>query len=135
MILRRIKSHIEMENWFAVFIDFLIVVVGVFIGIQVADWNAERLERAQERNHVTAHVTGQNWFAVCLPSFPCSCVGMHRLSFTRLFDRSLMFESGSYASGFGYITELEDSHSHAGAWEREDHFWMGGECKKQDLTP
>ena len=42
MIFRRVKAHIENENWFAVFIDFLIVVVGVFIGIQVANWN-ERL--------------------------------------------------------------------------------------------
>lgn len=43
MIFRRIKSHIEKENWFAVFIDFCIVVVGVFIGIQVANWNAARV--------------------------------------------------------------------------------------------
>jgi hypothetical protein len=42
MIFRRIKAHIENENWFAVLIDFLIVVVGVFIGIQVANWNASR---------------------------------------------------------------------------------------------
>lgn len=42
MIFRRIKAHIEKENWFAVFIDFLIVVVGVFIGIQVANWNEEK---------------------------------------------------------------------------------------------
>ena len=48
MILRRIKAHIEKENWFAVGIDFLIVVVGVFIGLQVANWNAEREERALE---------------------------------------------------------------------------------------
>jgi hypothetical protein len=42
MIFRRIKAHIEKENWFAVLVDFLIVVVGVFIGIQVANWNEER---------------------------------------------------------------------------------------------
>lgn len=42
MIFRRIKAHIEKENWFAVFIDFLIVVIGVFIGIQVANWNDNR---------------------------------------------------------------------------------------------
>ena len=42
MIFRRIKAHIEKENWFAVFVDFLIVVVGVFIGIQVANWNDSR---------------------------------------------------------------------------------------------
>lgn len=54
MIFRRIKAHVEKENWFAVFIDFCIVVVGVFIGIQVANWNeartdAERSERIQAR--------------------------------------------------------------------------------------
>lgn len=42
MIFRRIKAHIEKENWFAVAVDFFIVVVGVFIGIQVANWNEEQ---------------------------------------------------------------------------------------------
>jgi hypothetical protein len=42
MLLRRIKAHIEKENWFAVFVDFIIVVVGVFIGIQVANWNESK---------------------------------------------------------------------------------------------
>lgn len=37
MILRRIKSHVEKENWFAVGIDFAIVVIGVFVGLQVAN--------------------------------------------------------------------------------------------------
>jgi len=32
------------HNWFAVAIDLLIVVVGVFVGIQVANWNQQRLE-------------------------------------------------------------------------------------------
>ncbi len=42
MLLRRITQHVKDQNWFAVFVDFLIVVVGVFIGIQVANWNDER---------------------------------------------------------------------------------------------
>lgn len=49
MIFRRIKSHIEKENWFAVFVDFFIVVVGVFIGLQVANWNEARADRVAER--------------------------------------------------------------------------------------
>jgi|GEM_PF-1016790 len=48
MIFRRIKAHIEKENWFAVFIDFLIVVVGVFIGIQVANWNETQQDRKEQ---------------------------------------------------------------------------------------
>jgi len=45
MIFRRIKAHVEKENWFAVFVDFCIVVIGVFIGIQVANWNEVRGEQ------------------------------------------------------------------------------------------
>ncbi len=47
MIFRRVKAHIAKEDWFAVFIDFIIVVFGVFIGIQVANWNDSRTARAE----------------------------------------------------------------------------------------
>lgn len=49
MILRRIKAHVENENWFAVGIDFCIVVIGVFIGLQVANWNEARADAERER--------------------------------------------------------------------------------------
>ena len=39
MLLRRVKEHVNAQNWFAVGIDFVIVVVGVVIGIEVANWN------------------------------------------------------------------------------------------------
>ena len=48
MLLRRITKHVKDQNWFAVGIDFLIVVIGVFIGIQVANWNASQFERREE---------------------------------------------------------------------------------------
>jgi hypothetical protein len=47
MRLRRVIEHVRTQNWFAVGLDFVIVVVGVFIGIQVANWNAERLQARQ----------------------------------------------------------------------------------------
>jgi len=50
MILRRVMKHVQDQNWFAVGIDFLIVVTGVFIGIQVATWNGERLDRVEAGN-------------------------------------------------------------------------------------
>jgi hypothetical protein len=46
VILRSLTKHVKDQNWFAVGIDFAIVVIGVFIGIQVANWNEFR---AQER--------------------------------------------------------------------------------------
>lgn len=46
MLLRRVTQHIREQNWFAVVIDFAIVVIGVFIGIQVANWNDARADRS-----------------------------------------------------------------------------------------
>ena len=42
MRLRRITEHVKTQNWFAVGLDFVIVVGGVFIGIQVSNWNEAR---------------------------------------------------------------------------------------------
>ena len=42
MILRRVIAHVRKQEWTAIWIDLLIVVVGVFIGIQVSNWNDDR---------------------------------------------------------------------------------------------
>jgi hypothetical protein len=54
MILRRITEHAKAQNWFAVAVDFVIVVVGVFIGIEVSNWNAARADRLAEREIIAA---------------------------------------------------------------------------------
>ena len=46
MILRRVIQHVREQNWTAIAIDFVIVVVGVFLGIQLGNWNADRADRA-----------------------------------------------------------------------------------------
>ena len=48
MILSRITKHLKQQHWTAVLLDFVIVVLGVFIGIQVSNWNAARLRAAQQ---------------------------------------------------------------------------------------
>ena len=47
MILRSVIKHVRDQNWFAVGLDFLIVVTGVFIGIQVVNWNDARREQQE----------------------------------------------------------------------------------------
>ena len=49
MILRRITEHVRAQNWFAVAIEFVIVVVGVFVGLQAQDWSTARAEQKAER--------------------------------------------------------------------------------------
>ena len=64
MILRSLMKHVKDQNWSAVFLDFLIVVFGVFFGAQVASWNVERqnrilfqeaLSRAESEFHTNLH--------------------------------------------------------------------------------
>ncbi len=45
MILRRVIKHFRQQEWTAIFLDFLIVVVGVFVGLQVSNWNAAQAAR------------------------------------------------------------------------------------------
>ena len=52
MILRRIAEHLKQQHWTAVFLDLVIVVAGVFIGLQVNNWNEARNERARERTYL-----------------------------------------------------------------------------------
>lgn len=52
MLLRRITEHVKAQNWTAVGLDFFIVVVGVFIGIQVANWNGERQDSALSEGYL-----------------------------------------------------------------------------------
>lgn len=49
MILRRLTEHVRTQNWFAVGLDFLIVVLGVFIGIEFGNWNEARAFRQREQ--------------------------------------------------------------------------------------
>lgn len=48
MIIRRLAEAIKNHNWFTVLIEFVIVVAGIFVGLQVNDWNEARLDRARE---------------------------------------------------------------------------------------
>ncbi|MEE2525930.1 hypothetical protein V0U79_06095 [Hyphobacterium sp. HN65] len=48
MILQNISRAVRTQNWFAVAIEFVIVVAGVVIGFQINGWNADRVERARE---------------------------------------------------------------------------------------
>lgn len=45
MILRRLTKHVKDQNWFAVGLDFLIVVAGILIAFQITNWSSERENR------------------------------------------------------------------------------------------
>ena len=47
MILRRFTKHFTDQNWFAVGLDVLVVISGIFLGMQVTDWNENRKDNAE----------------------------------------------------------------------------------------
>ncbi len=49
MLLRRMIEHVRTQNWTAVILDFVIVVVGVFLGLQLGNWNESRARDALAR--------------------------------------------------------------------------------------
>ena len=49
MILRRIANGIKNQDWFVVLIEIFIVVIGIYIGLQVDDWNKARQDRQIEQ--------------------------------------------------------------------------------------
>jgi hypothetical protein len=64
MRLRRVMAHVKAQDWTAVGIDFAIVVIGVFVGIQVSNWNEERgtsRKAAIFSDRLRADLREENW--------------------------------------------------------------------------
>jgi hypothetical protein len=49
MILRRLTNAFRKQDWFTVAVETLIVVFGVFIGLQVSNWNEARSDQVSSR--------------------------------------------------------------------------------------
>ncbi len=52
MILRRLAEHLKEQNWAAISIEFVLLVLGVFLGIQVANWNEARQEHQRGLEYI-----------------------------------------------------------------------------------
>ena len=50
MILRRLSTALRKQDWFTVAVETLIVMFGVFLGLQVNNWNQARFEQADTQN-------------------------------------------------------------------------------------
>ena len=51
MAVRRLREHLAQHDWFAVAVEFVIVVVGVFVGLQASNWNQGRADRERGREN------------------------------------------------------------------------------------
>ncbi|MBI1393569.1 MAG: hypothetical protein GC152_12575 [Alphaproteobacteria bacterium] len=69
MILRRVIEHVRNQNWTAVALDFVIVVVGVLLAMQISNWNEANAAGRQRGlivealiNDISDHIEVQNRF-------------------------------------------------------------------------
>ena len=84
MLLHRVIEHVREQNWTAIGIDFVIVVIGVFVGIQVANWNASLADERRGRAYAArlaadlerdlAGLTAPTAFKVSAPTPNNSCL-------------------------------------------------------------
>lgn len=49
MILRRMIENIRDQNWFTVTVEVLVVVIGIYLGLQAQQWGEERADRVEEQ--------------------------------------------------------------------------------------
>jgi len=52
MLLRSLTKHVKDQNWFAVFLDFFIVVAGILIAFQITNWSEGRRQEQAARVYV-----------------------------------------------------------------------------------
>ncbi len=70
--LLRVAEHIRTQNWTAIGIDFLIVVLGVFVGIQVSNWNQARVDRqrgVEFTERLRADLIEERWVFDFIPAY------------------------------------------------------------------
>jgi hypothetical protein len=53
VILRRLTDALRSQDWVTVSVELLIVVLGVFLGLQVNDWNESRIENRQSEEYTS----------------------------------------------------------------------------------
>lgn len=58
--LGRLTQAVRQQNWFAVGLEVVIVIVGVFLGIQIGNWNEARLDAHRREQIVGALMTTLN---------------------------------------------------------------------------
>lgn len=49
VILQRLAKSLSLQHWGAALLEILIVVIGIFLGLQVDDWNQQRKDRGDEK--------------------------------------------------------------------------------------
>lgn len=70
--LRQVSTGVRDQNWTAIGIEFVLVILGVFLGIMAANWNQDRLDRRETEKlleQVDVTLTTMQRFIGSLPGY------------------------------------------------------------------
>ena len=95
MIGRRVIGHLKNQQWTAFGIEFVIVVLGIFIGLRVSNWNQERTVGQQAAN-----------FAERLKADLCEEAWAYQLQIT--YNREVLASAQRAASALEGTTTISD---------------------------
>ena len=54
MILRRLRGHLRQENWFAVILELVVVIVGIFLAFQLDRWYESQRIKSDQQVHLAS---------------------------------------------------------------------------------
>jgi len=112
MILARISKAIRTQNWFAVALEFVIVIAGVVIGFQITAWNGERAERARAETmmaRLADDLEAERW----------------RITATSLYSEDVVAEAQEALDALEGRRDLTDEELVIKAFRGSQYFWAG----------
>jgi hypothetical protein len=125
MILRRITEHVKAQNWTAIWIQFVLLVSGLFLGIQVANWNDVRWLACSRRilDHLDARQPYYEELEICFGTyFWSSKVQFSTTAYEQLKNRGL-----DLIGNKALLTEISRIHEYRfelAATENEQWDWQ-----------
>ena len=112
MILDRLSHAIRQQNWFAVALEFVIVIAGVVIGFQITAWNGERAERVRAETmmaRLADDLEAERW----------------RITATSLYSEDVVAEAQEALDALEGRRDLTDEELVIKAFRGSQYFWAG----------
>ena len=108
MILRRLTQHVKEQNWFAVTLDFLIVVAGIWVALLVGEWRSDLQKQgdlAKAERAINEEVLRSYFYAYERLAVAPSRKARYRLLGAKLIDKNQKWLGVPSVYGDGTLTK------------------------------
>jgi len=108
MLLRRITKHVKDQNWFAVGLDFLIVVMGIWVALMVSQWtekNQQRKDLERAEAAINTELQSSYYYAYERLATTSCRIGQYQQLADMLLDMETPWPGAPDIYGEGALTE------------------------------